>query len=179
MLNAPYGAGAMPNYRRLRVPGGEYFFTANLEDRRSDLLVRHIDELRAAWLYVEKRAPFETVAAVILPDHLHCIWRLPSGDDDFATRWRLLKAHFTRAISKHGVLPAGRRTGERGVWQRRFWEHVIRDDRDRLAHIDYIHNNPIRHGYCSRVDEWEFSTWRRPDVMTAPDPEPPQYATNP
>lgn len=152
------------------VPGGEYFFTVNLEDRSSDLLVRRIDALRAAWRYVEKRSPFETVAAAVMPDHLHCIWRLPSGDADFPGRWRLLKGHFTRSVAQLEPVKVGRRVGERSLWQRRYWEHVIRDDRDRLAHVDYIHNNPVKHGYCSRVDEWEFSTWRRPDVMIAGDP---------
>jgi putative transposase len=169
----------MPDYRRIFVPGGEYFFTVNLEDRTSDVLVRRIDALRAAWRYVEARAPFDTVAAVVLPDHLHCIWRLPSDDDDFPTRWRLLKAHFTRAVAAAEAPPQGRRKGERGLWQRRFWEHVIRDDRDRLAHVDYIHNNPVKHGYCSRVDEWPYSTWRRWDVMIADDPPMPEYAREP
>jgi putative transposase len=165
----------MPDYRRMFVPGGEYFFTVNLEDRKSDALVRRIDALRAAWRYVEARAPFETVAAVVLPDHLHCIWLLPSGDDDFPTRWRLLKAHFTRSLAKARATPDGRRLGERGLWQRRFWEHVIRDDRDRQRHVDYIHNNPVKHGYCSRVDEWPHSTWRRWDAMTTNDPVAPGY----
>ena len=166
----------MSNYRRMFVPGGEYFFTVNLEDRSSDLLVRHIEDLRAAWLYVETRQPFETVAAAVMPDHLHCIWRLPPGDADFPGRWRLLKAHFTRSVAKAGSVPSGRRIGERGIWQRRYWEHVIRDDRDRLAHVDYIHNNPVKHGHCSRVDEGPYSTWRRRDVMIADDPAAPEYA---
>jgi putative transposase len=93
----------MPDYRRIFVPGGEYFFTVNLEDRTSDVLVRRIDALRTAWRYVEVRAPFETVAAVVLPDHLHCIWRLPSDDDDFSTRWRLLKAHWPKRYRKAGA----------------------------------------------------------------------------
>jgi putative transposase len=169
----------MPDYRRIFVPGGEYFFTVNLENRTSDVLVRRIDALRAAWRYVEVRAPFETVAAVVLPDHLHCIWRLPSDDDDFSTRWRLLKAHFTRSLAKAEALPQGRRKGERGLWQRRFWEHVIRDDRDRLAHVAYIHNNPVKHGHCSRIDEWPYSTWRRWDAMIADDPPAPEYAREP
>ena len=166
----------MSNYRRMFVPGGEYFFTVNLEDRSSDLLVRHIEELRAARRYVETRQPFETVAAAVMPDHLHYIWRLPLGDADFPGRWRLLKAHFTRSVAKASGVPPGRRTGERGIWQRRFWEHVIRDDRDRLTHVDYIHNNPVKHGHCSRVDEWPYSTWRRWDVMIADDPVAPEYA---
>jgi putative transposase len=169
----------MPDYRRMLVPGGEYFFTVNLEDRNSDVLVRRIGMLRAAWRYVEARAPFETVAAVVLPDHLHCIWKLPPGDEDFATRWRLLKGHFTRSLAKVEATPDGRRKGEHGLWQRRFWEHVIRDDRDRLAHVNYIHNNPVKHRYCSRVDEWPYSTWRRWDVMVADDPPAPEYARAP
>jgi REP element-mobilizing transposase RayT len=111
-LNAPYvrlvGA-CMPDYRRVFVPGGEYFFTVNLEDRSSDLLVRRIADLRAAWLHIETRFPFETVAAVVLPDHLHCIWRLPPGDRNFPVRWRMLKGCFTRALVRVGLAPEGRR----------------------------------------------------------------------
>jgi putative transposase len=160
----------MPNYRRAFSPGGEYFFTANLEDRSSDLLVRHIDLLRQAWRTVEKRKPFETVAAVVLPDHLHCIWRLPQGDADFPGRWRLLKSEFTKALLLRMDVAEGRREGERAVWQRRFWEHMIRNQEDRQKHVEYIHNNPVRHGHCSRVDEWPYSSFRRWDVMVADDP---------
>jgi putative transposase len=163
----------MPDYRRVFVPGGEYFFTVNLEDRSSDLLVRHIGDLRAAWRRVETRFPFDTVAAVVLPDHLHCIWQLPAGDRDFPVRWRMLKGHFTRALARAGLAPEGRRAGERDVWQRRFWEHAIRDQEDRQRHVDYIHNNPVKHGYCSRVEEWAYSTWRRWDVMISDDPPAP------
>lgn len=159
----------MPDYRRVFVPGGEYFFTVNLEDRSSDLLTRNIETLRTAWSHVEERMPFETVAAVVLPDHLHCIWRLPHADADFPGRWRMFKARFTRSLAAADRSP-GRRPGEYNVWQRRFWEHAIRDDRDRELHVAYIHNNPVKHGLCSRVDEWPYSTWRRPDAMTHPDP---------
>lgn len=152
------------------VPGGEYFFTVNLEDRTSDALVRNIAALRAAWRHVGERMPFETVAAVVLPDHLHCIWKPPPGDSDFAGRWRMLKGHFTRSLVDAGEAPPGRRAGERNVWQRRFWEHAIRDQRDRIAHVDYIHNNPVKHGHCPRVDAWPDSTFRRWDVMIADDP---------
>ena len=150
----------MPNYRRLLVPGGTYFFTVNLADRRSDLLVKHIDHLRQAWRYTVERHTFETVAVVILPDHLHTIWTLPEGDQDFQKRWRLIKTEFTRA------LPAadkgeGRRTGERGVWQRRYWEHAIRDEADLEAHIGYIHWNPVKHGYVTDIDDWPHSSWHR------------------
>ncbi len=156
----------MPNYRRYRLSGGEYFFTVNLEDRASDAL-------RAAWRDTEERMPFETVAAVVLPDHLHCIWKLPSGDTNFALRWRVRKTHFTRSLIDRGEAAPGRRA----VWQRRFWEHAIRNDEDRLRHVDYIHNNPVRHGHCARVDEWPYSTWRRWDAMIRDDPAAPP--TNP
>jgi len=132
----------MSNYRRLRIPGGCYFFTVNLAERRTDLLVRHIDTLREALREVRRGRPFRIDAFVVLPDHLHGIWTLPEGDDDFATRWMLIKAGFSRH------LPAGerrsasrRRRDERGIWQRRYWEHAIRDDRDFAAHIDYVHFN--------------------------------------
>jgi putative transposase len=176
-LNAPYGFGlgreafAMPEYRRRFMPGGEYFFTVNLADRSSDVLVANIDALRSAWSYTQRRMPFETLAAVVLPDHLHCIWRLPPLDDDFPNRWRLLKAHFTRSLVNLGAAGAGRRSGERDVWQRRFWEHAIRNERDFVAHVDYVHNNPVKHGHCARVDEWPYSTWARwnpsPDKIPA------------
>lgn len=164
--NAPYGWGLMPNYRRLFQPGGDYFFTVALEDRSADTLVRSIELLRAAWRHTEERLPFETVAVSILPDHLHCIWRLPPGDADFPGRWRMLKTHFTRALVERSAAKAGRRAGERGVWQRRYWEHLVRDEEDLVRCMDYIHANPVKHGLCARVDEWPYSSWRRwnPDM---------------
>ena len=168
----------MPDYQRVFVPGGEYFFTVNLEDRSSDLLTRNIEALRAAWRHVEERMPFETVAAVVLPEHLHCIWRLPYADADFSGRWRIFKARFTRSLPPP-QRPLGRRPGEYNVWQRRFWEHAIRDDRDRETHVAYIHNNPVKHGLCSRVDEWPYSTWRRWDMMIRDDPPPPDETHDP
>jgi putative transposase len=152
---------AMPNYRRLYQPGGRYFFTVNLADRSSDALVRNIDALRRAWSYANARYPFETLAAAVMPDHLHCIWRLPTGDQDFSVRWRLLKGHFSRSLAQAGNAPPGRRARERGVWQRRFWEHLVRDEDDLARCADYIHGNPVKHGYCARVDEWPYSSWRK------------------
>jgi putative transposase len=151
----------MPNYRRLYQPGGDYFFTVNLADRSSDALVRNIDALRHAWSYANARYPFETLAAAVMPDHLHCIWRLPPGDRDFSTRWSLLKGHFSRSLARSGEAPPGRRAGERAVWQRRFWEHFIRDEDDLARCADYIHANPVKHGHCARVDQWPYSTWRK------------------
>src|SRR5690606_17591718 len=108
----------MPNYRRLYVPGGTYFFTVNALDRSQRLLTDNIDALRRSYAYVARRHPFETMAIVILPDHLHCIWRLPADDHDFPTRWRLLKSHFTHQLSRAADAREGRRIGERGIWQR-------------------------------------------------------------
>jgi putative transposase len=152
----------MSDYRRLRIPGGCYFFTGNLEDRRSDLLVRHVDALREAVRTVRKARPFRIDAFVVLPDHLHAVWTLPDGDDDFPTRWRLIK----KAFSWH--LPAGEacsvsriRRGERGIWQRRYWEHAIRDDRDFAAHVDYVHVNPVKHGLATTPADWPYSSVHR------------------
>ena len=134
----------IPDYRRHRVPGGCYFFTVNLLERRgNDLLTRHIDFLRDAVRLVRRSRPFTIDAWVVLPDHLHCIWTLPPDDDDFATRWRVFKSVFARSLPSGERRSAARlRKGERGIWQRRFWEHSIRDDDDFAAHLDYVHFNP-------------------------------------
>jgi putative transposase len=155
-------AAPMSSYRRLYAPGGTYAFTVNLQERGSWLLVDRIAELRSAFKYVKARRPFETVAICVLPDHLHCLWTLPEGDHDFSTRWRLIKSAFCRALPTSDD-PSPRRRGgrERGVWQRRYWEHLIRDERDFDAHLGYIHGNPVRHGYVLNPDDWPYSTWRR------------------
>ncbi len=150
----------MPNYRRLIVPGGEFFFTVNLLDRRQSLLTDNIDKLRAAYGYVQKQHPFETIAICILPDHLHCIWRMSPGDGDYPLRWRLLKSRFTKSLPRSGDARAGRRKGERGVWQRRFWEHLIRDGDDLDRHVDYIHWNPVKHGLVNDPADWPYSTYK-------------------
>lgn len=150
----------MPNYRRLFIPGGDYFFTVNLLDRSTSLLTENIGLLRAAYGYVQTRHPFETIAICVLPEHLHCIWRLPSDDADYSTRWRLLKSRFTRSLPRSADTRAGRRKGERGIWQRRFWEHCIKDDEDLSHHIDYIHWNPVKHGLVDDPDDWPFSTYQ-------------------
>lgn len=96
---------------------------------------------------------------VVLPDHLHCIWTLPEGDCDYAKRWALIKIYFSKNIPKIEPVNASRlKKGERGVWQRRFWEHVIRDERDFLSHMEYIHINPIKHGYVLNAIDWPYSS---------------------
>ena len=153
----------MPNYRRVHRPGGLYFFTVNLNQRDdNDLLTQHIDLLRCAVRYVRHRHPFHIHGWVVLPDHLHCVIELPRGDSDFGKRWRLIKAAFSRAIPGAETRSSSRRRrGERGVWQRRFWEHAIRDEDDYRAHMDYVHINPVKHGLVSRVVDWPYSTFHR------------------
>lgn len=147
------------DYRRAYVKGGCYFFTVALANRKTDLLVQHIDLLRNAFKYVKERHPFTINAMVVLPDHLHCIWTLPEGDCDYAKRWGLIKIYFSKQIPKTERTNKSRENkGERGIWQRRFWEHVIRDERDYLNHIEYIHINPIKHGYVENAIDWPWSS---------------------
>ena len=153
----------MPNYHRAWQPGGTYFFTVNLHQRDgNDLLLRHIALLRQVVREVRHRFPFVIHAWVVLPEHLHCILELPEGEWDFAVRWRLIKMHFSKGIPAHEPLNASRmKRGERGVWQRRYWEHWIRDEDDYRAHMDYVHINPLKHGLVARVGDWPYSTFHR------------------
>ncbi len=152
----------MADYRRVWVQGGTYFFTVNLRDRREELLVQHIGALREAVRREKARAPFQIDAWVVLPEHMHCIWTLPQGDADFATRWGMIKASFSRLVPGGTATTASRaRRGERGIWQRRFWEHCIRDETDFGAHMDYVHFNPVRHGLVRHPGDWPYSTFRR------------------
>ena len=149
-------------YRRANVAGGIYFFTVNLADRQSTLLVDHVDHLRAAVRLVKIRHPFDILAWVTLPDHLHSIWRLPPDDADFPQRWALIKAQFSRSIPKGETIgPSRHRKGERGIWQRRYWEHLIRDDDDLQRHVDYVHINPVKHGHVTRASDWPYSSIHR------------------
>ncbi|TDK21488.1 transposase [Luteimonas aestuarii] len=152
----------MPNYRRVRVPGGTYFFTVDLLERQRCLLVEHIDLLRDSFRAARAARPFEIIAIVVLPDHLHCVWRLPDGDADNANRWAQIKSGFSRrlpASERRSARRVARR--ERGIWQRRFWEHVIRDDDDLRHHVDYIHFNPVKHGHVAHACDWLHSSFRR------------------
>jgi putative transposase len=152
----------MTDYRRNRVPGGTYFFTVNLHDRRSRLLVQHIQALRAAVRHTQRRAPFHIDAWVVLPDHMHALWTLPEDDADYARRWNAIKTNFSRKIPPGEVRSASRvARRERGIWQRRFWEHTIRNDGDYAAHMDYIHFNPVKHGLADHVADWPFSSFHR------------------
>jgi len=146
-------------YRRADVKGATYFFTVNLAERNSTLLVDEFDKLRTIINKVKNNHPFILDAFVVLPDHLHAIWTLPTGDNDFSKRWMLIKAGFSRQLPKNERINKSRRKkGERGIWQRRYWEHMIRDDEDYENHVNYIHYNPVKHGYVKRAVEWPYST---------------------
>jgi putative transposase len=151
----------MPDYRRNRVKGGCYFFTINLLERKNNtLLVDHIDLFRDVVKRVRSNHPFHIDGWAILPEHMHCMWTLPEGDADFSMRIRLIKGMFSQGLPKTEWLSSVRHnSGERGIWQRRFWEHTIRDDNDYARHMDYLHYNPVKHGHVARVSGRPFSTF--------------------
>src|SRR5574337_33324 len=140
----------MKTYRRSRVPGGVFFFTV-VTRRRAPWLTDAdaLNRLREAMRKVQSRRPFGTDAIVIMPDHLHAIWRLPEGDADFSTRWRLIKHHVAIA------------SGRDWRWQPRFWEHVLRNEDDWRRHVDYVHYNPVKHGYAASPSAWPYSSFQR------------------
>ena len=146
----------MPNYRRAFVPGGTWFFTVNLLQRHNnDLLVREIGLLRETVSLVRKRHPFRIDAWVVLPEHMHAVWTLPPGDADFSKRWRLIKSAFSRALPKTERRSNVRQAaGERGIWQRHYWEHWIKVEADYRRHLNYAHTNSVKHGYVERVMDW-------------------------
>ena len=126
------------------------------------MLTEHVQMLRDAFRYTRMHHPFAIDAIVVLPDHLHAIWTLPEGVSDFAVRWRLIKSAFSQALSSgEHVSPTRAMKGERGIWQRRYWEHTLRDECDHSRHVDYIHFNPVRHGYADEVWQWPYSSFRR------------------
>ncbi|HEX7341212.1 MAG TPA: transposase [Rhodanobacteraceae bacterium] len=126
------------------------------------LQLAHVDTLRAVVGKVKRERPFAIDAWVVLPEHLHAVWTLPRGDADFSTRWMLIKAGFSRALPRlEEVSASRRRKGERGIWQRRFWEHQIRDERDFASHVDYVHINPVKHGYVAKAAAWPYSSIHR------------------
>ena len=152
----------MPNYRRVFISGGSYFFTVNLLERRASLLTTHARELQTAIRWTKRRQPFRIDALVILPDHLHAVLTLPEGDANFPLRWRLIKGRFSRFLERTEWRSGVRvRRRERGIWQRRFWEHLIRDDQDFYNHVAYCYSNPVKHGLVSEAKDWPHSTYRR------------------
>ena len=143
-------------YRRAFVPGATYFFTVVAAHRRPvfrEAVAR--DLLRQAFRYVAQKHPFTVNAMVVLPDHLHCLWTLPPEDADYPLRWRLIKTWVTQQYG------AAARPIKRSVWQGRYWEHLIRDDQDYRQHVEYIHYNPVKHGYVRKPVAWPYSSFRR------------------
>lgn len=151
----------MVMYRRNFVPGGTYFFTVTLADRRASTLVDHVDDLRAAYQSVVATHNISTVAICVLPDHLHAVWTMPDGDANFSSAWSLIKARFSRALAKQNASLVPNALGEHSIWQRRFWEHTIRNERDLENHIAYIHYNPVKHSYVASPCEWPHSSFHR------------------
>ena len=157
----------MPSYVRCRDEGATYFFTV-VTYRRQRILTTPVCRglLRAAFASVRGRLPFEMPAIVLLADHLYCIWTLPHGDDDFPKRWRQIKGRFTHDYLAGGgrdwdVSDQHGRQGRRGVWQPRYWEHRIRGEADYFRYRDYIHLNPVKHGYVEHPGEWAWSSVHR------------------
>jgi len=154
----------MSDYKRLYMPGGTYFFTVNTYTRYPFFaLSSAINLLRNSWIGIQREIPFVNIASVLLPDHFHCLWTLPANDEDFSTRLKRIKEKFTADWLASGgyevpVTPSQRKRGNRGIWQRRFWEHCVRDLRDLENHFDYIHYNPTKHGYRLRPVDWPYST---------------------
>jgi putative transposase len=157
----------MSDYRRNFEPGGTYFFTVVTErraplfanERAQHLLGEVMRECQSAY-------PFTLIAIVLLPDHLHALWELPAGDDRYSQRWKRIKSEFTRRwLSLGGTEqpqpPSRLREKRRGIWQRRFWEHTIRDLDDLEKHFDYIHFNPVKHRYVARPRDWTATTFHR------------------
>lgn len=169
----------MSCYRRLRVPGASVFFTVRLAARGSSLLTDEITRLRAAVRATRDERPFDILAWVVLPDHMHCIWKMPAGDADYSTRWGAIKGRFSRDVRRAGFTPpprlpmvrSGRHAGvnpglrqgkgEVAIWQRRFWEHHIRGPADFETHMRYCCNDPVQHGLVERAMDWPYSSIHR------------------
>ncbi len=151
----------MSDYIRPQQPGATVFFTVKLARRGSDLLVREIDALRDAVRVTCKERPFRIDAWVVLPDHLHCVWTLPRGDSDYSRRWSVIKARFSRQMPHIDRRTSHEARREHGIWQRRFWEHHIRSERDRMAAIRYCWINPVKHGLVENPVDWPYSSYHR------------------
>jgi putative transposase len=155
----------MATFRRSIVPGATYFFTVSTYQRQEVLTEPpFVEALRQSLHLVKERYPFTIEAFVVLPDHLHCIWTLPPRDADYARRWSIIKRRVsqqTRHLIATVLTRSRNERDELGLWQRRFWEHQIRDDRDFERHADYIHWNPVKHGYTGTVADWPHSSFHR------------------
>ncbi|CAM2949420.1 REP-associated tyrosine transposase [Legionella worsleiensis] len=149
----------MVNYRRNFVSGGTFFFTLTLRNRKSSVLIDQIHLLKEAVQITKAQHLFLIKAYVILPDHLHMIWQLPEGDANYSGRWKKIKALFSKSINKSAFPLSKTRHNEYCLWQRRFWEHTIKDAKDFENHVNYIHYNPIKHGLVECLHHWPHSSF--------------------
>ncbi len=155
-------ANNMSRYRRNHLFGGTFFFTVKLADPKSHVLVEYINLLREAYVFVQKRYPFKTMAVCMLPNHIGAIWALPDGDDDYSLCWRLLKARFSNHFpTMEQRSESKQQRHEKGIWQRRFYEHTIRDEANLRRCVDYVSFNPVKHGLVDAVKDWPFSSFHR------------------
>lgn len=161
----------MPNYIRPRRPGASIYFTVALAERGAETLTREVETLRHAVRMTRADRPFDIDAWVVLPDHMHCVWTLPEGDADYSTRWGAIKARFSRALPEGNVRSSHILRREKAIWQRRYWEHHIRDEEDLAAHVRHCWHNPVKHGLVDHPMHWPYSSWHRdnPGIM-APTP---------
>ena len=157
----------MTDYRRVKYEGGYYFFTVVTHGRRDFLTEENARLcLRQSINITKEKSYFDVIAFCLLPNHLHCIWKLPEGDSDYSLRWSRIKSGFTRLYLKNGGKESRQCLSRiakrrRGIWQRRFWEHQIRDETDLQNHVDYIHYNPLKHELVEKVEDWPWSTYHR------------------
>lgn len=151
----------MVNYRRNYVAGGCYFFTVTLRSRKATTLTDNMHLLRQAFREELNKRPFVINGIVVLPEHLHTVWTLPENDADYSGRWQAIKGSFTKALSKEGKAGTKNKRGEYDVWQKRFWEHTLRNETDYLRHLDYIHYNPVKHGLVQYVADWPYSSFHQ------------------
>ena len=160
-LNMIFHKGSMSNYLRPHSPGATVFFTVGLRAQGSDTLLREIHLLRSAVARTLRERPVTVNAWVVLPDHMHCIWTLPADDHDYSTRWRIIKSRFSRNLAKGPLRASDIKRQERGIWNRRFWEHHIRSKTDFSAHMEHCWMDPVRHGYVQRPEHWEFTSFAK------------------
>lgn len=158
-------AGAMSHYIRPQIPAATIFFTVSLAQPGSDLLILEIERLRQAVRVTRAERPFQINAWVVLPDHLHTIWTLPDGDSDFPTRWRLIKSRFSTALPKGPLRPSQITRQERGIWQRRYWEHHLRNSADLDLYMRCCRMDPVRHGLVERPEDWPYSSFSQAPAL--------------
>ena len=157
----------MSRYRRSNTTGSTYFFTLVSYRRQTIFCDQRVrNALREAITNVRQKRPLTIDAWVLLPDHFHCMWTLPEGDADFSTRWALIKRKVSLACGQHykrkkWISPSKQKHRESTLWQRRYWEHQIRDGSDYQQHMDYIHWNPVKHGLVAHPSNWPYSTFHR------------------